>query len=483
VQKKESENLLKDILRYVPVKVLPAFSGLITIYILTRIFSLEIFANYTFIMASILITSQFISGWANSSVIYFYPHSDYENENDEFKKNIILIQLGLLFIGSLVLFLIVYFTLSDLWLSMISVILMLFQTLVNLFYSFLQTERRIREQIISTLIQSGFQIIGIVFCFYYFKNILSTILFAISLSYITSLFYLLKFCDFKKIFSIAILRPKSVNLKLAKDIFNFGLPICIWFFSTQFYSIGDRILFKFFNISFNVGNYSAFRDLAVGLSGFLTMPILLASHPIIMKLQKSGEEKKIIENLLKRNINIITTVFTGILFFICIFGDKILILVVGSNYLLDNILMGIIIATIYFAAIAMYIQKGLEVNGRTSIMSKLSLLVAFVSLLLNLSLIKKFGVNAACVVGLGSNFLYVILAYFYSKKYFKLSLNFSFYLKCLSLVGIAVYVNEYFENELFKYFICFILTSMLIFISTELKIIVKKIIISCRIYF
>ena len=62
-----------------------------------------------------------------------------------------------------------------------------------------------------------------------------------------------------------------------------------------------------------------------------------------MKLQKSGEEKKIIENLLKRNINIITTVFTGILFFICIFGDKILILVVGSNYLLDNILMGIII--------------------------------------------------------------------------------------------------------------------------------------------
>ena len=196
-----------------------------------------------------------------------------------------------------------------------------------------------------------------------------------------------------------------------------------------------------------------------------------------------GHSQKIIENLLKRNINIITTVFTGILFFICIFGDKILILVVGSNYLLDNILMGIIIATIYFAAIAMYIQKGLEVNGRTSIMSKLSLLVAFVSLLLNLSLIKKFGVNAACVVGLGSNFLYVILAYFYSKKYFKLSLNFSFYLKCLSLVGIAVYVNEYFENELFKYFICFILTSMLIFISTELKIIVKKIIISCRIYF
>ncbi|QRE25458.1 polysaccharide biosynthesis protein, partial [Flavobacterium psychrophilum] len=74
-----SSNLNKDVLKYMLVKILPAISGLLTIYLLTRVLSAGLYSDYAFVMATILLFGQLISGWINSSVIYFYP--DYIQKN------------------------------------------------------------------------------------------------------------------------------------------------------------------------------------------------------------------------------------------------------------------------------------------------------------------------------------------------------------------------------------------------------------------
>jgi len=81
------------------------------------------------------------------------------------------------------------------------------------------------------------------------------------------------------------------DIVVCKKLIFYGLPICLWFFATQFFLVGDRILFKYFDIIDKVGNYASFRDLSVGLSGFITMPLLLATHPLIMQLWKKNDSR------------------------------------------------------------------------------------------------------------------------------------------------------------------------------------------------
>ena len=64
--------LNKDIIRYIPVKILPAISGLMTVFFLTRFLSFRLYSDYTFLTASILLFTQLIAGWSNSSIIFFF---------------------------------------------------------------------------------------------------------------------------------------------------------------------------------------------------------------------------------------------------------------------------------------------------------------------------------------------------------------------------------------------------------------------------
>jgi len=61
MHKKSYDNSLnKDILKYLPVKILPAFSGLLTIYLLTRTLSVSLYTDYAFIIATILLSSELL---------------------------------------------------------------------------------------------------------------------------------------------------------------------------------------------------------------------------------------------------------------------------------------------------------------------------------------------------------------------------------------------------------------------------------------
>jgi O-antigen/teichoic acid export membrane protein len=469
-------NLNKDILSYLPVKFLPAISGLFTIYLLTRTLSTSLYSDYVFIMATILLFGQLITGWISSSVIFFY--SDYENNNtlNVFKINVIGLQLLLFAVGSFGFALASYFGLNDFLLVFLGLFLLLSQTFLNLLYSFLQAERRILVQMKSTALQSLVQLIGILYCFLYQNENLYIIISVLLLSYFIASNYVMYFDNsYSLIFSRKNI--KLFDFSISKKILSYGLPVCVWFFASQFYVIGDRILFQYFNIKNLVGNYASFRDLSVGLSGFITMPLLMASHPIIMQMSKNSESKKQIETILSQNIKLLITLFTSVFIGIFLIGRSVLTFIVGEKYLLDNNLMFLVMLSILFGTIAMYLHKGLETTGKTILMAKIALTVAALSFIFNFLLLPIYGVKVACVIALVSQLVYCVLVYKFSKGVFKIEISYKFLLKNIFFVVLAfVFSNFLFEINSFIFFrllVFLVLMSYLLISSKEIKILVN----------
>lgn len=464
--------LNKDIIRYIPVKILPAISGLMTVFFLTRFLSISLYSEYTFLTASILLFIQLIAGWSNSSIIFFFNDFKDKKSLEHFKINVIIFQLILFIIGSLGFIIVVYFGIKDYKLVIVGLFIILFQILLNLFYSFLQAERQIILQVKSTVIQSCIQILGIYGCYYFKNENLINVFLVIFASYFFSIFFLLLTYKFKT--DINYLRIRSMlDFSIAQKLFKYGLPICIWFFATQFYLTGDRIILKYYNISIMVGNYAAFRDLSVGLSGFITMPLLLASHPIIMQLGKDRDNKSQVEFILVNNIKILITLFSIVFTGLFLIGDSILLWIVGDKYLLDNNLMFLVLLTILFGTISIYLHKGLEIAGKTILMAKIAISISIFSLILNILLLPIYGVIGACIIALFSQIIYCIWIYYHSRSIFKINVSYNFLIFNLLVVFISFMLrhisNEFklsISNNIFALFLSIFL---LIYRSNEIK--------------
>ncbi|MFM1946674.1 MAG: hypothetical protein RL207_957 [Bacteroidota bacterium] len=476
IKELDSDNINKDILKYFPVKILPAISGLLTIFFLTRTLPISLYSNYIFLMATILLFGQLIGGWINSSVIFFY--SEYENNNslNLFKVNVIGLQLLLFAIGSIGFAVTSYFGLYDFLLVILGFFLLLCQTFLNLLYSFLQAERRILVQIKSTAIQSIVQIIGILYCFVYQNQNLYLIVTVFLFSYFLASNYVM-YCD--KVYTLIFNRNtlKLLDFTISKKILLYGLPVCVWFFAFQFYSIGDRMLFKYFDVNGLVGNYASFRDLSVGLSGFITMPLLMASHPIIMQISKNNVSKEQIETILSQNIKLLITLFTSVLIGVFLIGDKVFAYIVGEKYLLDNNLMFLVLITIFFSTISMYLHKGLETTGKTILMAKIALAVAGLSLIFNFLLLPNYGVLGACLVALASQLIYCFLVYNFSRDIFKIKISYKFVFKNIFFLVFAfIFSNFVIEKDSFfgaRITIFFFLSGYLFLSCSEIMIMLK----------
>lgn len=431
-----------DVLKYLPVKILPALSSLLTIFIVIRILTKQQYIDYSFILAVLLLFVQLTGGWINSTVMFFQPEFEKSNFEEQFKASIIFLQCMFVLFGLIGAMLAIFIGVESAVISLLSGSILVFQVSLNLQYSFFQSQRQILAQISSTLIQSITQICGVILCYFFFQNSLLSILLTLNISYLFAFGSAVHFSKYKFFTSYA------VETKYLKKILEYGMPVCLWFFCTQFYSIGDRILLKYFEITYLVGNYISFRDLAVGLSGFISMPILMAAHPIILRLSKDKLYKSNIEKLLEKNIKLLILIFTPCFILIFFYGEVLLQRIVGINYVLNPILMVIVLVTILINCISMYLQKGIEVTNNTWIMLKISFLVAVFSFIFNIVFINNFGVYSSIIISLISQILYSFFIYKKSREVFKINISRKFIFISILIFILGFIIFEFQQSSI-----------------------------------
>ncbi|TCC94166.1 lipopolysaccharide biosynthesis protein [Pedobacter frigiditerrae] len=469
---KINNEIWRDAVRYLPVKFLPGLSGLLTIYVLTHTLSTTLYGYYSFVLATVILFGQLVNGWINSAVIYLFPDYNKNANVMVLHVNVVAIQLVFFVFGSICFVLTSYFANINFATIAMGLLLLCAQSFLSLSNSFLQVERKIGIQAKAASIQSILQIIGVICCYYFFQQNLLVVFFALFFSYFMANLYTVYA---EGILLKLMLLPifgyvKKIHIN---RILSYGLPICGWLFATQFYTLGDRILFKYLNFDLLVGNYIAFKDLAIGLSALITTPLLLASHPIIMRTWKKEKDNKDIEKVLSQNIELLISLFTICFCALLLVGEWFLVKIVDQDYFLNGNLMLLVLLSVFFAAISSYLHKGLEVAGKTLLMLKIAIALSLLSFILNIFSIANYGILGACLVSILIQLLYCLITYSYSKKIFRINFSISFIAQHLFLV-IVVYLAV--SNLLFlkaslpfRFILLFLVVVYVLFSSNNIK--------------
>jgi O-antigen/teichoic acid export membrane protein len=318
-------------------------------------------------------------------------------------QSILFVVFGL--ISSIV----VFFATRDFALSILCFFLVGLQSCNSLMQAVMQSVKKIMYQFALTAIQSFAWIIGLLYLVWFFPGSavggIAAITFANALTAVAAGYLLFRMIGDSGPIDFV---PSIKNLR---KIFHFGLPMCFWFFAIQVFSIGDRLIYPFLGITNETGQYMTFRDIAVGITGFLTMPILMASHTSIMWGWKDGDGIAQVQDILSKSVELVLLLTFPVLIGVCLIGSDLMGLVFGGEYRTSALIMALVYSSIITMTLAMYFQKGLEVTGNTFLLAKLALGVACVFVVSSFISISYFGViGGAATVFLSSAFYLMIVS-------------------------------------------------------------------------
>jgi O-antigen/teichoic acid export membrane protein len=455
-ENKFMDNAYRDMFKYIPFKIVPAISAIIAILILTSHLSINDYGVYSSLIVTLTLLSQLTGAWLYSSVLYVFPSINHD-QGVVFRNKISALQLVVLLPSIAITFIVIYLISRNVMLSTLAVIILFFQVFNSLLYSFLQSAGIVGIQSRSVSIQSIIQI-GLLVAVGYFSGMrISFAVLILASSFFAGYIYVAAATGFSQLDAIRSVNGDLFDFKGLKQVLTFGIPMSIWFFSMQFFTFGDRILLNFFKIENDLGLYSSYRDLLTGGFSLLTMPLLLASHPIIMKVRNNKSGNTEIEELVSANIMIVIAIFLPAIlfvreFYLVIFTDLLKFNPIGIETVTQ------ILLSIMTGAIAIYAQKGLEVAGKTIIMAKIAVTVVLLSVTANLLIIPRFGISGLAAVNFASQLLYLIIVYLFAGRYLKLRIRVKSLLIIIVFCAAIVIIMPFFTG--FNHYV-----SMIIFVA------------------
>jgi len=435
--------IFRDVLAYIPVKIVPALTGLLSIILLARNLRPEEYASYSSAIITVLLLVQLAGTWISNSVLFFIPEKSTPECKYVFFRQTMNIQLLIAIPAAALTFIIINTMTNKIQIALTGSILIIFQLTQSLMLTFFQSTRKIRCQVIIVSTQCAFQIAALCWLILVNKGKESSAISSIIVGFVAG--NLITIYYIHQLLHKTHVKYKVISTTLFIKIAKYGMPMCLWFFATQFYMTGDRIILKYFGITDHLGQYSSFRDLATGCAGFITMPLLMASHPIIMEKWKKKHSINEIEKILSDNIAIISMLFMPLIAATDIIGKDLIDVLFGERYELPKKVMILVILSIYTGAIAMHFQRGLEAAGKTFLMAKLALSTAASFFLISMFLMPRYGVTGGAVAVALSSLLYIIFVILSARTILIPKIKILFWLKLVGwflIVKLTIYLFE-----------------------------------------
>jgi O-antigen/teichoic acid export membrane protein len=403
--------ILKDVLAYLPVKILPGVAGLTTIFILTHYLSPSEYGSYSVALTIILLAVQIAGTWLSNSVLYLY--SKYSSSLlNEFLAFVLRFQIKIGVPASLLVFVAMFFTSGELLISILSALLVFAQLIQSLALTYLQADRKISSQTAIVSFQVTFQMITLFVLISVFQGKAWIGVAALLFGYAFGLAVAWKSIGMSNILSC----KTDSDLKLERRLIDYGIPMCLWFFAVQFNMVGDRIFLGNSGFSKELGGYASFRDLMSGCTAFLLMPMLMATHPILMKVWRNGEGKREVQNILTNGVKYVSYIFIPLMIFVESIGDGVTKIAFGNGYNVKHIVMFLTIFSLYIGALSIYVQRALEITGTTKKMGLVAAITAIFILPLFYLFVPRYGVEGAAFITAFGQLFYFLIIWFMAKE-------------------------------------------------------------------
>lgn len=404
----------QDTLRYLPAKLIPAATSFVSVFIFTRMFTPETYGIYSLIISIVGPGVVVLTEWVAQPTGRFFSEYERRGNLQAYRSTLgtFLITIG---IAGCIAGIGLAIWIGRAWglsIGLAAGSLLLVQSLSSLltpilpasldpwFYRFLEMTRSLLRLLFSLCLvlllgtRPAFLVWGMTLGF---AVLLPLVFWRVS----------------KKIGGF------QCSFHITPDMYRFaryGMPMMLWFLFAQLLNVGDRYVLQAFRGSSEVGVYSANYNLAIGVTGLLSAPIMLAAFPIIMYMWADRKRENI-----RETISSMTEWY--ILFGIGILGST---LVAARD--LISLLFGQAFRegyTVLFPVVAGQIlwqasilgQKGMELTENTGVMLKWICIAAGANFILNMLLVPQYGYLAAAYTTLFSYGLYAFFIWRSSKHY------------------------------------------------------------------
>jgi len=435
---------IKQILIYIPGKIIPAIISLSFSAIFTRLFSTEEYGMYSLILAIVVIITALISQWLQQSISRYLPEV---TSNDE--KMLIFNSIGygiiLVVVLCFVIVLPILFGIQKLFLhssfntTIAAFIFILSGSIFGTLGVILQAEMKAKEYVKYNLIKEVIRFsLSIIFVMLVYRNI-DSLFWAASLSGLFLIPCLWKRSGISNFRALIFINNHNRIFSYIKKFLVYGFPMVGWFIMANLMNLGDRFIIQYYRGASEVGIYSASYYLIQNGTSIIAMPILLASHPFLVKAWSLKDDKKTGEIL--GEIIFKFTKFSVLLAgFIILFSSEIAGIVLGAEFYEGHRVMAIIFLGVSIWQISMYTHKPMEFKEKTNQMFIIAMISTILNVLLNIAFVPTYGYMAAGYTTFSSYLFYAIVTTYLGRKHlmWKLNLKKSFFYVMIGLGYIFV---------------------------------------------
>ncbi len=434
-----TKSLFRDIVDYLPAKVLPAIVGVVALPIITRLLPPADYGNYILVISAISFLSM-IAGWVGMAVLRFYPA--YEKDGKVAEFNDITIRLTFLsvfvvcILSLIALFLFRGRISSTLFYLMgIGILVIVPTTIYSLLLNFLRIRRRVKWFSFFFIWKSITAIVFGVLLLIFFKLGVAGLLWGTVLSVSIGLPILWKIAAGRR------LGEKGLRLQPALELAKYSFPLVISNLAAWFLSLSDRYLLGFFRGTEEVGIYSVSYQISDYSIMLFTSLFALAFGPLsIIVWEKEGV--KGVQKFLSEGTRYFLILCIPAVVGISVLRKPVLHVLSTQNYYEGSKIIPFVVLGVFLFGLKQRFLATLGFYKKTYISMLCVIASGALNIGLNFLLIPKYGYVAAALTTLISYSFLLFLTVIISRRFLTWGFPFKSLLRTIiasGIMGVVVY--------------------------------------------
>lgn len=396
----ESSAFFKKFLLYVPVKLIPAFVGIFFILFLYSNFPEGEYVSYALGVACALITAQLSAAWVGTSYIYYFSSV---KEPASFFYSCFWILVVIAFSASVLSgFISTWFVESG---NFFYISVLCFSQILFFFLSAVfQSGFSVGFQLIAVFIQAVSQVLIVVFLFEYVRVDYKFALVSLAAGYLCSAVFLL-FIKLKEYGLKGSLIDKKVLLNVLHMIYAYGFALSPWMLGMLAMAAVDRFVIGFYSMQ-DGDAYLSLKDLIIGGSGLLSMPLLMMVHSLVINKFRNGRFPK---DIIQASFSFLIIVFTAFWVFLHFIGLDLFEMITKKPIGVTRSAIYVAFIAVFLSSVSVYAQKRLEVHRKISRLAVISILCAVLSVFIGFFAGKVGGVFEVSFAAAITQLLYLVI--------------------------------------------------------------------------
>ncbi len=376
--------VLRKLVLYVPVKLVPAVVGVFLVFFLFGSFPAGQYVSYSVCVLAALLSAQIFSGWVGNSLLFYF--SGISNKrgfvSDGLTTVLLVAPVSAAFASAVA----SYFVEGDFVFAYVFG-LCFSQMLFFFFGSVFQAAYLVKEQLGAVVIQAASQLLVIYFAFDLLGVDFRLALMALMVGYLSAALYLGLMIGLR----YGLERPFRFSKRFYSNLkmkYEYGIALVPWMLGILVMSGVDRFAIGFYGLDHGDA-YLSLKDLFVGAGGLLSMPILMVVHSVVVDKFRSGIfDSKVIEG----SVGVLVYMFGSLWSVLYFVGFGFFERMTGKDIEIPILAVFIAFLSVFLACISVYLQKRLEVHKKIQYLAFFSLISALIAVVLSFWLGGYYGV-------------------------------------------------------------------------------------------